>query len=143
MAKDAIYYEEARRLFVDQGLSIDTVLGMLEGRVARKTLYNWKIKGNWDELKKRKEDFNLNTKEVAREVLRKTAAAASADPSKKNMAAFKDALMIMKMLDEPLLKIISDQKPDPSETSEEKLQKKENLETLLSDLFGGKISINI
>jgi len=46
--KRAIYYEEAKRLYVIQGFALDTIVDMLKMNVSRKTLYNWKTEFNWD-----------------------------------------------------------------------------------------------
>lgn len=48
MAKQAIYMEEARRRYVEEGLSLDAIVGMLGKNVSRKTLYNWKETYEWD-----------------------------------------------------------------------------------------------
>ena len=53
MAKSAIYAEQAKELYVNKGLSLDTIVGILDKKVSRKTLYNWKMQGEWD--KKREE----------------------------------------------------------------------------------------
>ncbi len=52
MAKAAIYFEEAQRLYVQEGLSLDTIANILGGKVSRKTLYNWKVAGDWDTKRK-------------------------------------------------------------------------------------------
>ena len=52
MAKAAIYFEEAQRLYVQEGLSLDTIVHILGGKVSRKTLYNWKVAGDWDTKRK-------------------------------------------------------------------------------------------
>ena len=52
MAKAAIYFEEAQRLYVQEGLSLDTIVNILGGKVSRKTLYNWKVAGDWDTKRK-------------------------------------------------------------------------------------------
>ena len=48
MAKQAIYMEDARRRYVEEGLSLDAIVGMLGKNVSRKTLYNWKETYEWD-----------------------------------------------------------------------------------------------
>jgi uncharacterized protein YjcR len=52
MAKQAIYMEEARRRYVEEGLSLDAIVGMLGKNVSRKTLYNWKEQYEWDAKRK-------------------------------------------------------------------------------------------
>jgi hypothetical protein len=58
MAKCALYQEEAKRLYVQEGLGLDTIVGMLGKNVSRKTLYNWKEEFEWD--KKRKAFLDQN-----------------------------------------------------------------------------------
>ncbi len=52
MAKLALYFDEAQRLYVQEGLSLDAIVNILGGKVSRKTLYNWKVKGDWDTKRK-------------------------------------------------------------------------------------------
>ncbi len=52
MAKQAIYEDQARRWFVEEGLSLDSIVGMLDGKVSRKTLYNWSQKFDYDGKRK-------------------------------------------------------------------------------------------
>ena len=53
MAKQALYYDDAKRLFVFEGFSLDAIVGLLDNHVARKTLYNWKMQGNWEDKRKK------------------------------------------------------------------------------------------
>lgn len=46
--------EKARYMFVEQGLSMQTIIKCLEGEVSRKTLYNWRKEDNWEEERKSK-----------------------------------------------------------------------------------------
>ena len=92
MAKAAIYHEEAKRLFVVEGFSLDAIVGMLDGKVSRKTLFNWKVQGEW-EAKRREylnqtKDMYQDLLELARQMIRE----AKANPTSKNvMAAFRVA----------------------------------------------------
>ena len=52
MAKAAIYLDDARRKYVEEGIGLDALVGILENKVSRKTLYNWKVDGEWDEKRK-------------------------------------------------------------------------------------------
>jgi uncharacterized protein YjcR len=69
MAKQAIFYEEAKRLFVQEGLSIEIIYERLGQKVARRTLSKWKADGNWDEKRKEfakiNDDLNAGLVEVA------------------------------------------------------------------------------
>ncbi|MCL4492530.1 MAG: hypothetical protein M1510_11660 [Nitrospirae bacterium] len=96
MAKAAIYCEEAKRLYVVEGFSLDAIVGMMGKKVSRKTLYNWKIQGEWDA--KRKEYLN-QTKDLYAELIeiaRLMIKEAKANPTSKNvMAAFRAASMLL------------------------------------------------
>jgi len=47
------YRTKARELYVKKGLSLDTIYRILpDGAVARKTLFNWRDEGKWDDAKR-------------------------------------------------------------------------------------------
>jgi transposase len=48
MAKQAIYLQEAERRYVQEGMGLDAIVGILGKNVSRKTLYNWKEQYDWD-----------------------------------------------------------------------------------------------
>ncbi|MEW6115371.1 MAG: hypothetical protein AB1553_00520 [Nitrospirota bacterium] len=96
MAKLAIYNDEAKRLYVQEGLSLDAIVGILGGKVSRKTLYNWKIAGQWDE--KRREYLN-QTKDMYEEIIeiaRLTIKEAKANPTPHNIYAMSKAIAALK-----------------------------------------------
>lgn len=66
MAKKAIYYEEAKRLFVNEGVSLDVIVGILGSKVSRKTLFNWKTDGDWDS---QRQNYLKSTKDLREELL--------------------------------------------------------------------------
>lgn len=97
MAKQAIYMEEARRLYVQEGFALDTIVGMLGKNVSRKTLYNWKEQYEWD---KKRREYVEQTKEMhqeIRELVKLTLQNAKADPTPKNLSAFARAISAMKV----------------------------------------------
>jgi len=134
LAKTALYAAEAERLYVAQGLSLDAVLGILEGKVSRKTLYNWKIEGRWDEKRKKHEEFEIEIADGVRNLVKKTMMEAIANPSRTSILAFKQAYSIAKMTDEPLLTFMEGGKKSGSE--DEVLARKEELRNLLKETFG-------
>lgn len=137
MAKTAMYLAEAERLYVAQGLSLDAVLGILEGKVSRKTLYNWKVEGDWDNKRKKHEEFEIEIADGVRNLVRKTMTEAIANPSRMTLLAFKQAYSIAKMTDEPFLNFMEgNKKPDQAEDSIS--QKKQQLATLFEEIFGVK-----
>jgi len=96
MAKQAIYYEEAKRLFVHEGLSLDIIMERLGGKVARRTLGGWKKDGGWDEKRAEyarvTDDLNQELIEVAKLAIQR----AKADPSPQNMFAMSKAVAALK-----------------------------------------------
>ncbi len=96
MAKTAIYFDEAQRLYVNEGLSLDAIVGMLGNKVSRKTLYNWKIAGEWDTKRKNylkeTEDLNAQLMKLAHVALRE----ALVNPTPHNIYAVMKAVSALK-----------------------------------------------
>ena len=96
MSKQAIYYEEAKRKYVYDGFSLDTIVGMLEGKVSRKTLFNWKQQGDWDQRRvehaKSTEDIQAQLVKLAKKALE----AANANPTPHNVYAVTKAISALK-----------------------------------------------
>jgi len=87
MGKTALYYEEAQRLFVREGFPLDTIVGMLGKNVARKTLFNWKKEGEWDDKRKKHLEQNKDTKDQLKRIVDLTLERAEKDPTPKNLLA--------------------------------------------------------
>ena len=92
MAKAAIYAEDAKRLFVMEGLSLDAILGRLGNKVSRKTLFNWKKEGDWDEKRSEFLAQNKDTREQLKNILNLTLKNAEAVPTPKNIRAVISAI---------------------------------------------------
>jgi hypothetical protein len=92
MGKTALYYEEAQRLFVREGFSLDTIVGMLGKNVARKTLFNWKKDGEWDDKRKKHLEQNKDTKDQLKRIVDLTLERAEKDPIPKNLLALLRAI---------------------------------------------------
>lgn len=60
---DPAVREKAKQLFVENGLSMDTIVKLLDGEVSRKTLYNWRKHDGWDELRKVKVERTTKLRE--------------------------------------------------------------------------------
>ncbi len=60
---DPAVREKAKQLFIDNGLSMATIVKMLEGDVSRKTLYNWRDEDNWNELRRAKVERTAKLRE--------------------------------------------------------------------------------
>ena len=111
MAKQAIYMDEAKRLFVQDGFSLDTIVGMLDGKVSRKTLYNWKIQGEWEMKRKNylneTKDLYSQLIELARRMLKE----ALANPTSKNANAAFNA--VSRLLPKDGTRIIEEETTEP------------------------------
>lgn len=97
MAKSAIYAEEAKRLYVVEGFSLDAIVGILQGKVSRKTLYNWKKDGDWETKRK---EYLKQTKDMYEEIIeiaRLTIKEAKANPTPHNIYAMSKALAALKL----------------------------------------------
>lgn len=107
MSKRAIYNDEAQRLYVNQGMTLDAIESILEGKVTRRTLFNWKEEGRWDEKRERYLAETEDLDEMMRKVAKVAMQRAVADPSPKNVLAMSRAMAALKsmqglnLLDEP------------------------------------------
>lgn len=64
--KQVMFYDEAKRLYVEEGLSIDSIRKKLKNQITRKTLYEWKAKGGWDEKRK---EFLKEAKDISEQLV--------------------------------------------------------------------------
>jgi hypothetical protein len=99
MAKAAIYFEEAQRLFVVEGFSIDAVESLLKKNVTRRTLYNWRDQGNWDE---KRTNYLNETKDLRAEIMevaRITIKEAKQNPTPHAVYAMAKAIAALKSYD--------------------------------------------
>jgi len=125
--KDAVIYEEAKRLYVYEGFSLDAIVKMIPN-VSRKTLYNWKVKNNWDDQRKKHAEVN---EDLAREILdiaRKTIQEAKANPTPHNIYAVVKAISALKLLQGVSI--------DVNSKEHKKTIKKETLEFIQKELLG-------
>jgi hypothetical protein len=63
MMPDPALKEKAKELFVTNGFSMNTILEMLNGEVARKTLYNWRKEENWEDERRQRAVRTQNRRE--------------------------------------------------------------------------------
>lgn len=95
--KKAYYYEEAKRMYIHDGFSLDAIVPLLKNEVSRKTLYNWKEEGKWDEEKKKKLEDGASLEQEWREVIKVLVKEAKANPSASNIFAVHKAMMTLKI----------------------------------------------
>jgi len=95
MGKAAIYAEEAKRLFVAEGFSLDAIVGMLSNKVSRRQLFNWKKEGEWEAKRK---EYVAQTKDLRaqlKDIVDVTVKEAKARPTSKNIRAMFQALVAL------------------------------------------------
>ncbi|MEP0860577.1 MAG: hypothetical protein HRF52_03965 [Ignavibacterium sp.] len=127
--KNAALYEEAKRLYVIEGFSIDAIVELLKDKVSRKTLYNWKTANNWDDQRKayQKEDEDLQ-KEI-REIARIAIKEAKANPTPHNIYAVVKALSALKLMQG--IELVEDEKGEQITGI-----KKETIELIKKEMLG-------
>jgi len=98
--KNAAIYEEAKRLYVYEGLSIDAIVEILKKQVSRKTLYNWKTDFNWDEQRKKYLEQNEDIQKELYEIARNAIKEAKVNPTPHNIYAVAKAITCLKLMQE-------------------------------------------
>lgn len=97
-AKQLQYFDACEKMFVEEGLTIDAIAAKEEVKVSRKTLYNWRESGGWDDKRARfvklTGDLRTDVMQMAREAVKR----ALEDPKTTNVFAAKHALSAVKML---------------------------------------------
>jgi len=93
MAKAAIYAEEAKRLFVVEGFSLDAIVGMLDKKVSRKTLFNWKVEGEWEAKRREYVEQTKDLGDQLKDIVDVAVKEAKARPSSKSIRAMFQALV--------------------------------------------------
>lgn len=96
--KNAAIYEEAKRLYVIEGFSVDAIVELLKDKVARKTLYNWKTSNNWDEQRKTYQQENEDLQKEIKDIARIAIKEAKANPTPHNIYAVVKALSALKLM---------------------------------------------
>ena len=118
MSKRAIYYDEAQRLYVNQGMTLDAIEGILEEKITRRTLFNWKEEGNWDSKRERYLAETADLDELMRQVAKTALTRAAADPSPKNVLAMARAVAALKA--HQGLSLLDDPEPEVQTSAEQK-----------------------
>jgi len=98
MSKLRVFYEEAQRLYVNDGFSLDAIVELLKGNVSRKTLFNWKTDHNWDDKRKKEIETTENFQVELKEIVRMAIDQYKAEPSAHNMFAIAKAISALKTL---------------------------------------------
>jgi len=85
--KRAAYYEEAKRLYVNEGFSLDAIEKLLKDTVTRRTLFNWKSENDWDAQRAQYIKDSGDTLSGLKEILRSQINTTKADPNPANIYA--------------------------------------------------------
>lgn len=96
--KTRIYYEDAKRLYIDQGLSLDAIVNILKDNVSRKTLFNWKTEHKWDAEAKSRKETNLNIQDNAIDMLNTALQQYQNEHNSKNLKDVETAIKICQKL---------------------------------------------
>lgn len=99
MSKKAIYYDEARRLYIQQGLGLTAIEGMLNEQISRRQLHNWKTDGDWDSKRRRYIEENENLQEMVMQIAKTAAKNALEKPTPKNLLALTRAIAALNQKD--------------------------------------------
>lgn len=96
--KHAALYEEAKRLYVIEGFSLDAIVELLKNQVSRKTLYNWRTQHHWDDQRRQYLATNEDLQREVIEITRQAIKEAKANPTPHNIYAVAKALSALKLL---------------------------------------------
>lgn len=122
MAKAAVYFDEAQKLYVNDGLSLDAIVGILANKVSRKTLYNWKVQGQWDEKRRNYLKETKDLQEDLLELAKLTIKEAKANPAPHNIYAMSKAIAALKSYQG--VKLIEDEITPPEKQDASEAAKK-------------------
>jgi len=98
-SKRAVYYQQAEKLYVENGFSLQIIEDLFDKKVTRRTISNWKNEFDWDGKRKKHLEHNKSLIEETRELVKIALDNAKADPSSKNIAAYKRAVDALKALE--------------------------------------------
>lgn len=129
--KNPALYEEAKRLYVIEGFSIDAIVELLKDNVSRKTLYNWKTANNWNEQRKIYQQENEDLQKEIRDITRIAIKEAKANPTPHNIYAVVKSLSALK-----LMQGIKDAEDNIDDTDKPKAISKETIDFIQKELLG-------
>lgn len=115
--KHAAIYEEAKRLYVIEGFSVDAIVELLKNKVSRKTLYNWKTANDWDAQRKAYQQENQDMQNEIKQIARIAIKEAKANPTPHNIYAVVKALSALKLMQG--IQINNDEPEFPKQISKE------------------------
>ena len=98
MSKLALFYDQAEKLYVQDGFNLDQIASIMKDGVSRKTLFTWKKDFNWDDKRKNQQTSRYNIQDNALEMLRIATTKFFELPSDKTMKQVETAVKICQKL---------------------------------------------
>lgn len=96
--KNAVVYEEAKRLYVHSGLSVEMIAELLKEKVSKRTIFNWKQENNWDEQRTRAVEVTGDIQAELTEIVKLSIQRVKEEPSAQNIFALIKAILALKSL---------------------------------------------
>ncbi|MEP0004416.1 MAG: hypothetical protein ABJ387_01435 [Balneola sp.] len=133
MGKQALYNDEAKRLYVYEGYTRSMLEDYFKGRVSLRTLDSWKEKGNWDDLKKKAEENQQDIRSMVTDLAKIALKAALDDPDPQKIYAA--MATVGKMGQKNFMDLLGAVEGEP-ETEKEKMSLAEMMDVLQAKLEG-------
>jgi len=133
MGKQALYFDEAERLFVHDSYSIPMLVEHFRGRVSERSFHDWKIKGNWEAKRKKAEELKQSIQDMLLKLAKIALKNAIEDPDPQNIYAAMAA--VGKMGQKGFMDLIGSVDQEP-EQEEEKATLADMMEILQKKLEG-------
>ena len=135
MGKRAAYYEEAMRLFTQQGKTLAEIAAMLP--VSTRSLAKWSTEGNWPKRRMEYLSSEQHFTDILNELKLKLALQAQEDPDPQNIYALCRIVAVLKPAAAvELRRLEKEEKENATLTAEEKLAR---IQEALSSVYGIQI----
>ena len=136
MGKMAAYYEEARRMFVQEGQTISEIARELKD-VSERTLQRWSAEGEWAEKRKEYIIKERKLNDILEELKYKLAIVTLDDPNPQNVYALCRIIAVLKPSAAVELRQIEKEEAEAKKKSPEEVQK--IVQETLENYYGVKI----
>jgi len=136
LGKMAAYYEEARRMFVQEGKTISEIARELKD-VSERTLQRWSAEGEWAEKRKEYIIKERKLNDILEELKYKLAIVTLDDPNPQNVYALCRIIAVLKPSAAVELRQIEKEEAEAKKKSPEEVQK--IVQETLENYYGVKI----
>jgi len=136
LGKMAAYYEEARRMFVQEGQTISEIARELKD-VSERTLQRWSAEGEWAEKRKEYIIKERKLNDILEELKYKLAIVTLDDPNPQNVYALCRIIAVLKPSAAVELRQIEKEEAEAKKKSPEEVQK--IVQETLENYYGVKI----